>query len=288
MFWTYPTRTNWIALVALFALSLGEGIYAIRTSNRLTEMGNRLETAVQMQGENVQKLAREADNRYAEFAGVVQSAEKRLGTTQVEIRRPRQFSNRLAEQHQKTTEQLGQLQQAEAATQGTLGTLSSDFSGVRQDVSLTKEDLASTRSELQLVVGDLGVQSDLIAHNSQEVGELRLRGERDYREFDLRKAKNPIRIGPVSLTLRKTDVKRQKYTLNLIADDRSIEKKDKTANEPVQFYQEGYRQPTAIVVNQIYKDRIVGYVSVPKQREARRSPTSSATSQETGKPEGAS
>ena len=102
---------------------------------------------------------------------------------------------------------------------------------------------------------------------------MRQLGAREYFEFDLRKAKRPARIGPVSLHLRKTDVKRQKYTLHLIADDRTIEKKDKTANEPVQFYQDGFRLPTEIVVNQIYKDRIVGYVSVPRQREGRAAQT---------------
>ena len=152
-----------------------------------------------------------------------------------------------------------------------------NFSGVKQEVSQTKQELATTRSELQRelqrMIGDLGVQSDLIAHNRTELGELRQLGAREYFKFDLRKNKNPVRFGPVSLHLRKTDVKRQKYTLHLIADDRTIEKKDKTANEPVQFYQDGFRLPTEIVVHRIYKDRIVGYVSVPRQREGRTAQT---------------
>jgi hypothetical protein len=119
------------------------------------------------------------------------------------------------------------------------------------------------------VVGDLGVQSDLIARNHDEIQELRLRGERDYVEFDIRKSKDPERVGSIGIALRKTDAKRQRFTINLIADDRTIEKRDRTVNEPVQFYQAGYRQTSEIVVNQIYKDRIVGYVSVPKKKEGR-------------------
>jgi len=96
---------------------------------------------------------------------------------------------------------------------------------------------------------------------------LKLRGERDYYEFDLRKTKQPQKYGAgVALQLKKTDVKRQKYTVNLLADDKTIEKKDKNTNEPVQFYQQGYRIPSEVVVNQISKDRIVGYISVPKQK----------------------
>ena len=267
-----PSRTTWIALGALLLFVLGEGIYTVRLSHRITESGNRLESTVNMQGETIQKLARsieQADAHYGELQGNFRTAEQRLGKTQADLQRARQLSDRLAQQHKEATEQLSQLRQEQVVTQGTVGTLSSDVSGVKQEVSLTKDQLASTRSELQRVVGDLGVQSDLIAHNRDELGDLRLRGERDYHEFDLKKSKAPIRLGSVSLLLRKTDVKRQKYTLNLVADDRRIEKKDKTINEPVQFYQDGYRQPTEIVVNQVYKDRIVGYVSVPKQKAPR-------------------
>lgn len=267
-------RTMWIALGVLFALSLTEGVALLGLRHRIGEMGHKLDTAIGTQGETVQKLARNVEQADAELQGNVRQAAERLGRTQAELQRTQRLSNIQAQQHKEAEEQLasrlGQLQQEQTATQGTVGNLTTDFSGVKQEVSLTKEDLAATRSELQRVIGDLGVQSDLIAHNHTELAELRQRGEREYREFDLRKSKSPLRVGAVSLQLRNTDVKRQKYTLHLIADDRTIEKKDKTANEPVQFYQEGYRQPTEIVVNQIYKDRIVGYVSFPMQRESRR------------------
>ena len=118
------------------------------------------------------------------------------------------------------------------------------MSEVKQDVNSTKEQLASTRNDLQRVVGDLGVQSGLIAHNGQELAELKLLGERGYQEFDIRKSNQPQRVGNIAITLKKTDLKRQKFTVNLVVDDRTIEKKDKTVNEPVQFYQDGYRQPT--------------------------------------------
>ena len=266
-------RTLWIALSVLFALSLTEGIAVVGLNHRIQKIGNKLETSFSAQGETIRKLSRNVEQADANLQGNFRQAEERLGRTQSELQRTHRLTNMLAQQHKETEEQLanrlGQLQQEQTATRGTVGNLTTDFSGVKQEVSLTKEELASTRSELQRVIGDLGVQSDLIAHNHTELAELRQRGEREYQEFDLRKTKSPFRLGSVSLQLRKTDVKRQKFTLHLIADDRTIEKKDKTVNEPVQFYQDGYRQPTEIVVNQIYKDRIVGYISVPKQKEAR-------------------
>jgi len=269
-----PPRILWIALGALFVLSLAQGIYAVRLNYRVNEIGNKLDTSIATQGEAVQKLAQNMDLADSEIQGSVQQAANRFAKTETELQRAQQVQARQRkETEEQLASQLGELREVQTVTQGTLGSLSTDFSGVKQEVTQTKEELATTRSELQRMIGDLGVQSDLIAHNRTELAELRQFGEREYFEFDLRKNKTPVRFGPVSLHLRKTDVKRQKYTLHLIADDRTIEKKDKTSNEPVQFYQDGYRQPTEIVVNQIHKDRIVGYVSVPKQGEGRTAQT---------------
>lgn len=271
----------WIAVGALFALSLAQGIVAARLNFRLNDLDSKLDTNIAAQGEAFQKLAQSVELADAELAGSFQQAANRFAKTEAELQRTQQLTSTQARQLKSAEEQLanqlGALREVQSATQGTLGSLSTDFSGVKQEVSQTKQELATTRSELQRelqrMIGDLGVQSDLIAHNRTELGELRQLGAREYFEFDLRKAKRPARIGPVSLHLRKTDVKRQKYTLHLIADDRTIEKKDKTANEPVQFYQDGFRLPTEIVVNQIYKNRIVGYVSVQRQREGRTAQT---------------
>ena len=208
-----------------------------------------MQATVNAQSAAIQQLRHsleQAKGSYADLQGEVTFTKQRLGTTQVELHRTQQSSAQLARQQKETAQQvgsqLGQLQQEQAATQGTIGNLSSDVAGVKDglnatnsDLSATKENLSSTRSDLQRVVGDLGVQSDLIARNGSELAELRLRGERDYREFDLRKSKQPERVGDIAISLRKTDVKRQRFTINLIADDRNIEKKDKTVNEPVQF-----------------------------------------------------
>jgi hypothetical protein len=126
-----------------------------------------------------------------------------------------------------------------------------------------------TLSDLRTVRGDLGLQSGLIATNAKELSALRALGDRDYIEFDLPKTKNPQRIGDVSILLRKSDEKRNRYTIELIANDKTVEKKDRNINEPVQFYLARARRPYEIVVNEVRKDRIVGYLAAPKLRAAR-------------------
>jgi hypothetical protein len=53
------------------------------------------------------------------------------------------------------------------------------------------------------------------------------------------------------------------------ADDKKTEKKDKGINEPVQFYTSKARIPYEIVINQVKKDQIVGYLATPKVTVAR-------------------
>ena len=99
--------------------------------------------------------------------------------------------------------------------------------------------MEATKGRLERATGDMGVMSGLIAHNRDDLEELKRRGDRNYYEFKITKSKTPQRVGPVQVTLNKTDQKKSKYTMTVFVDDRSIEKKDKTAGEPVQFYLQG-------------------------------------------------
>jgi len=137
-------------------------------------------------------------------------------------------------------------------------------------VSETKSDLEKTAAALKSVQGDMGVQSGLIATNGKELAALRELGERNYVEFDVKKTNQPQRVGSVAIVLRRTDPKRNRYTLDVVADDKRVEKKDRSINEPVQFYVSRAHQPYEIVVNEVQKDRIVGYIAVPKVLVANR------------------
>jgi predicted nucleic acid-binding Zn-ribbon protein len=134
------------------------------------------------------------------------------------------------------------------------------------DVTGVKNDLDVTKAKLERATGDMGVMSGLIARNHDDVEELKRRGDRNYYEFTLQKSKTPEKVGPVSISLNKTDSKKSKYTMTVLADDRSIEKKDKTAGEPVQFYVKGsaHSAPYELVVFDVTKNQVTGYLSTPK------------------------
>jgi hypothetical protein len=207
------------------------------------------------------------NSRIADLKGELDVTSQKLGLTQDELARARSLSASLKKQQQesdaKLREQIGAVEQDTSAK---IGQVATELSGTKSDVAATKADLEVTKTKLQSTVGDLGVQSGLIARNHDEVEELKRLGERDIFEFDLDKTTQ--HVGPIQILLRKVDTKHYRYTLNVVADDKSIEKKDKTVGEPVQFYVRGARAPYEIVVFEVSKDHAKGYLSTPKSANA--------------------
>lgn len=140
---------------------------------------------------------------------------------------------------------------------------------VKSEVQNAKTELERTIQDLRRVRGDLDGTSSLVATNGKELGALRALGERNYFEFNITKSKEPRRVGDIAVVLKKADAKRNRFTIELHADDKKVEKKDKNLNEPVQFYVSKARQPYELVVNEVKKDQIIGYLSTPKVQTSR-------------------
>jgi len=175
-----------------------------------------------------------------------------------------------AEQKKQQEQVASQLSQVKQSADTQIAAVNTDVTGVKSQLGMTQAELQKTVADLKKVTGDLGVQSGYIATNGKELAALKRLGERNIVEFNLAKSKQPQRVGDISLTLKKADPKRNKYTIEVLADDKTTEKKDRTINEPVQFYvAKGGRLPYEIVVNQVGKDKIVGYLSTPKDQVAR-------------------
>lgn len=160
--------------------------------------------------------------------------------------------------------EVGQVKEQASTANNRITEVSGDVSNVKGDLATTRSDLEKTIANLKATQGDLGVQSGLIATNGKELAALKALGERNYVEFKLAKTKAPQKVGDIAVLLKKTDPKKNRYTIDVIADDKTVEKKDKTINEPVQFLLSRAAQPYELVVNEVRKDMIVGYVAAPK------------------------
>lgn len=189
------------------------------------------------------------------------------------VEKARQLAAAVAEeqrrQNAKVTGEISEVKQANAEAATKIGEVSTDVTAVKTDVAATKDELARTVAELKRVNGDMGVMSGLIATNGKELGALKALGDRNYFEFNLGKTKAPQKVGDIAVQLKGTDPKKNKFTIDVIADDKKVEKKDKNLNEPVQFYVARARQPYEIVVNEVKKNQIVGYLATPKVQQSR-------------------
>ena len=166
--------------------------------------------------------------------------------------------------------EIGDVKQSATAANAKIADVSTDVGGVKTNLSATQAELQRTIAALKTTQGDLGVQSGLIATNGTELTALKLRGERNYVDIKLGKTKAPQRFADITLLLRATDPKKNKYTVQVMADDKLTEKKDKSINEPVQFYTaKGGHIPYELVINQVGKNEIVGYLATPKEQVSR-------------------
>jgi len=205
----------------------------------------------------------------ADLAKRMQSAEadaetlaQQLGMTKKELA---SRADQLQRQQQASVAKLAEEQKKELnAVAGEVGSVKSDVGGVKTDLGTTKASLEETKAQLQRTIGDLGVQSGLIANTRGDLETLKHKGDRQYYEFTLLKGANPQAFSTVALQLKKTDPKKGKYTINVTADDRTIEKKDKNASEPVQFYTGRDHMLYEMVVWTVDKNKITGYLSTPK------------------------
>ena len=248
--------------VALLA-GLGGLVWCYNLQKDLGDTSKKLTAEVQKNAELTQRL----ESTNARLRATSETLGQSVGMTQRQI----ELRTQSIIAQQKASE--AKIQEAQAATQKQIGAVSSEVSnvktdvgGVKTDVAATKTDLEQTKTQLGRVVGDAGVMSGLIARNHDELEILKHKGDRNYYEFTLQKGAQPTLLSSVKLQLKKADQKHSRYTLNVSADDKVIEKKDKGLNEPVQFYTGKDPMLYEVVVNSIEKNKISGYLSAPKNK----------------------
>jgi chromosome segregation ATPase len=178
------------------------------------------------------------------------------------------IAKKAQEDAQQLTAQLSQVKQdtEEASTKldGKIDGVNTQVGSVKGDVETAKTDIQDTKAELQRTKGDLGVMSGLVATNGKQIQMLRDLGDRNIFQFTVTKSGSMQKVGDIQVMLRKADPKHNKYSVEVMADDKRVEKRDRTVNEPVQFYTAMAHQPYELVVNQVDKDKIVGYLATPK------------------------
>ena len=228
-------------------------------------MQQRLQASIAKLDGSMTDVRKQAANGVAQAKAVANAratdVEKKLDAKGAEIKE--QFNTEIAQVKDAADKSTTEIA-------GKITGVSTEVAAVKTDVTATRTELENTIAALTRTTGDLGMVSGLVATNGKEIAALRELGERNYYEFTLARTNETQKVGGVGIIVKKADVKRNRYTIEVVADDKRMEKKDKGVNEPLQFYVASKaRQPYELVVNQVKKDQIIGYLAVPKVSVAR-------------------
>jgi hypothetical protein len=261
-------RTNSGALLAAIAvailLGLGGIIWCYTLSSKLAAQQQALADATAQntklaaaQRDTDARLNAATDESKTSLGQAQQQLDTRSAALQVREVRGEQNTARLATAQKQTEGQV-------AAVSSAVTDVQTDVGGVKTDVAKTQSDLAETNNQMTSMKGDLNGHSTLIARNSDELEVLKHKGDRNYYQFTLVRGEKK-QVGTVTLELKRADSKRSRYTIAVYSDDKEYDKKDKSLNEPLQFYSGKDPLLFEIVVNNVSaKNTVTGYLSSPK------------------------
>jgi cell division protein FtsB len=258
-----PTTTagtpRWVGLAlavlgALSLLGLGVGWSAINHANSVEQS---TQAALKQQNDTLGQRLAKAEEENQQLESDLKVVTSKLNVTQSDLIAARKQNKAATVTYSKKLEELGtnvNQQLASKASSDDVNKLGGDVSGVKNDLDATKNNLQMARSEM----------GTLIARNHDEIDQLRRMGQRDYFEFTVTRKAGAQKVGAVQVELKDTNLKKNQFTINVLADDKNFEKKNRSVNEPIFFYTGGSRLPLELVINKVSKSTASGYLSVPK------------------------
>lgn len=247
-----------IAIVALVALGIGWSAERTAKDNE-TALASQVQSAKQGQTVLEQRL-QQSDETNAQMQGELNVITDRLKLTQGELTRARLDARKITSDDKKQFAAVQQ-QEDQMNTQLAGKASSDDLNKVSGDVNGVKTDLDATKQNLQMARDQFG---NLIARNHDEIDQLRRMGERNIYEFTVDKKGQRKRVGDLTVELHGTNTKKQLFTMYLFVDDKRFEKQNRSVDEPIYFYTREYQVPLEMVINQVGKNKVSGYLSVPK------------------------
>jgi hypothetical protein len=254
---------RWVGLAvavlgALSLLGLGVGWSAINHANSVEQS---TQAALKQQNDALGQRLAKAEDENQQLGSDLKVVTDKLNVTKSDLIAARKQNKAAAVSYNKKLQELDTNVNQQLATKAS----SDDVSKLGGDVTGVKSDLDATKNNLQMARSEMGT---LIARNHDEIDQLRRMGQRDYFEFTVTRKAGAQKVGAVQVELKGTNMKKNQFTINVLADDKNFEKKNRSVNEPIFFYTGGSRQPLELVINKVSKSTASGYLSVPKNAGA--------------------
>ena len=258
-----------VAVVAILSLiGLGVGWSAISHANSVEQS---TQASVKQTNDTLGQRLAKAEEQNQQLQSDLKVVANKLNVTQSELIAARKQTKSATVAYEKKLNGLQSSVSSELATKAS----ADDVNRLNGDVTGVKGDLDATKNSIQMARSEMGT---LIARNHDEIDQLRRMGQRDYFEFALTRKSGPQKVGGIQVQLKSTNVKKNRYTVDVLADDKSFEKKDRSVNEPIFFYTGGSRAALELVINKVTKTGATGYLSLPKSAGATTAASAAAAS----------
>ena len=257
-----------VAIVAVLSLiGLGVGWSAISHANSIEQS---TQASVKQTNDVLgQRLAR-TEEQNQQLLSDLKVVTDKLNVTQADLIAARKQTKSATVAYEKKLTGLQTSVKTELASKAN----AEDVNKLNGDVNGVKGDLDATKNSIQMARSEMGT---LIARNHDEIDQLRRMGQRDYFEFALTRKSGAQKVGSIQVELKDTNVKKNRYTVNVLADDKSFEKKNRSVNEPIFFYTGGSRAALELVINKVTKSGASGYLSLPKSAGTASASTTAAS-----------
>jgi len=257
------------ALVAIIGLGMAwwSSTYAQDTRSNVSNDIQTMKQGYSKDLDALQQRLTAAEQSNTQLQDDLTTVTKRLRITQSDLKKAREEAQQIRDDSaQKLAAMNSDVQQqlSTKASTSDVQAVSGTVTVVRTDLDATRTDLETTKENLNMAKSELGT---LIAKNHDEVEELRHLGERDYVEFTIQGKNKDQKVGNVVVELRGTNPGKNQFNVTLIVDDTRTENKNRNINQPIFFTTRSSKQPLEFVVNQVEKDRITGYISIPKSAQ---------------------
>jgi small-conductance mechanosensitive channel len=256
---TTAETPRWVGLaVAILGgvslVSLGLGWSAI---NRTNGIQATTEASVKQSSDAIQQRLAKEEEINQQLESDLKVVTDKLNLTQTQLVSARKATKATSVAVDKKLSGLESSVNTQLATKANVD----DISKLNGDVDGVKTDLDAQKNSLQMARSEMGT---LIARNHDEIDQLRRMGQRDYFEFSVTRKNGAEHVGSIMVELKDVNTKKNQYTINVLADDKSFEKKNRSVNEPIFFYTGGSKAALELVVNKVSKSTASGYLSIPK------------------------
>ena len=254
---------RWVGLAVgllggISLLSLGVGWSAL---NQAKSIEQTTQASLKQSNDALTQRLAKADEINQQLQSDVKVVTDKLNVTHADLVAARNQNKNATVAVDQKVNSLATSVKAELATKAN----SDDVNKLNGDVTGVKTDLDATKNSIQMARSEMGT---LIARNHDEIDQLRRIGQRDYFEFTVQRKGGATKVGAIQIELKDTNTRKNRYTINVLADDNSFEKKDRSVNEPIFFYTGGTRAALELVVNKVTKTTATGYLSIPKSAGA--------------------